>query len=140
MAATSRGKWEPGRSGGDLRCNRLDPSHDVRFLQQELADFHHGAVDEYCCVVRNLTEDDATMQERFTIPRGALELDNTLSPNVSAAKSSGGTRTLNDCVPATQRNVRWISSRSTSKPCWPPGSNTLTPNSCSKMRMRLSRR
>jgi hypothetical protein len=34
---------------------------------------------EYCCVVRNLTEDDATMQERFTIPRSALELDNTLS-------------------------------------------------------------
>jgi len=33
------------------------------------------------------------MQERFTIPRGALELNNTLSPKVSAAKSSGGTRT-----------------------------------------------
>ena len=48
---------------------------------------------EYCCQVRNLTEDDATMQERFTIPRGALELNNTLSPKVSAAKSSGGTRT-----------------------------------------------
>jgi catechol 2,3-dioxygenase-like lactoylglutathione lyase family enzyme len=34
---------------------------------------------EYCCVVRNLTEDDATMQERFTIPRSALELNNTIS-------------------------------------------------------------
>jgi catechol 2,3-dioxygenase-like lactoylglutathione lyase family enzyme len=47
---------------------------------------------EYCCVVRNLTEDDATMQERFTIPRGALELDNTLSARVPAARSTGGKR------------------------------------------------
>jgi catechol-2,3-dioxygenase len=29
---------------------------------------------EYCCVTRNLTKDDARMQERFTIPRAALEL------------------------------------------------------------------
>jgi catechol 2,3-dioxygenase-like lactoylglutathione lyase family enzyme len=45
---------------------------------------------EYCCMVRNLTEDDATMQERFTIPRGALELNNTLSAKVPAAQSGGG--------------------------------------------------
>jgi hypothetical protein len=32
---------------------------------------------EYCCMpLRNLTEDDATMQERFAIPRAALELGN----------------------------------------------------------------
>jgi catechol 2,3-dioxygenase-like lactoylglutathione lyase family enzyme len=31
---------------------------------------------EYCCFVRDLTEDDAAMQERFTVPRAALELDN----------------------------------------------------------------
>jgi catechol 2,3-dioxygenase-like lactoylglutathione lyase family enzyme len=31
---------------------------------------------EYCCLVRNLTKDDATMQERFTLPRAALELSN----------------------------------------------------------------
>jgi hypothetical protein len=43
-------------------------------------------------MMRNLTEDDARMQERFTIPRGALELDNTLSAKVPAAKSAGGTR------------------------------------------------
>jgi hypothetical protein len=42
--------------------------------------------------VRNLTEDDATMQERFMIPRGALELNNTLSDKVSAAQSSGARR------------------------------------------------
>ena len=40
---------------------------------------------EYCCMVRNLTEDDAMMQERFTIPRGALDLNNTLSAKVPAA-------------------------------------------------------
>jgi hypothetical protein len=43
-------------------------------------------------MVRDLTEDDATMQERFTIPRGALELNNTLSAKVPAAQSAGGTR------------------------------------------------
>ena len=42
---------------------------------------------EYCCTVRNLTEDDAKMQERFTIPRGALELNDTLSARVSASRS-----------------------------------------------------
>ena len=47
---------------------------------------------EYCCSVRNLTEDDATMRERFTIPRGALELNDTLSAKVPAARSAGGTR------------------------------------------------
>ena len=47
---------------------------------------------EYCCQVRNLTEDDATMQERFMIPRDALELNNTLSAQVPAAYSSGSTR------------------------------------------------
>jgi len=39
-----------------------------------------------------LTEDDASMQERFTIPRGALELDNTLSARVPAIRSTGGKR------------------------------------------------
>jgi hypothetical protein len=43
-------------------------------------------------MMRNLTEDDATMQERFTIPRGALELNNTLSARVPAAQSRGAMR------------------------------------------------
>jgi catechol 2,3-dioxygenase-like lactoylglutathione lyase family enzyme len=47
---------------------------------------------EYCCMVRSLTADDARMQERFSVPRGALELDNRLSAKVPAAKSAGGTR------------------------------------------------
>jgi catechol 2,3-dioxygenase-like lactoylglutathione lyase family enzyme len=47
---------------------------------------------EYCCIVRNLTEDDATMQERFTIPRSALELNNTISAKIPAAESARGAR------------------------------------------------
>jgi catechol 2,3-dioxygenase-like lactoylglutathione lyase family enzyme len=47
---------------------------------------------EYCCALRNLTEEDARMQERFTIPRGALELNNTLSAKVPTAKSASGMR------------------------------------------------
>jgi catechol 2,3-dioxygenase-like lactoylglutathione lyase family enzyme len=31
---------------------------------------------EYCCLVRSFTKDDATMQERFTVPFAALELAN----------------------------------------------------------------
>ena len=47
---------------------------------------------KYCRIVRNLTEDDATMQERFTIPRAALELNDTLSAKVPVAPSARGTR------------------------------------------------
>lgn len=47
---------------------------------------------EYCCVVRNPTENDATMQGRFTLPRNALELDNTLSAKMPVAQSAGGSR------------------------------------------------
>ena len=45
---------------------------------------------EYCCVMRNLTTDDATMQERCTVRRAALELNNTTSAEVSAAQSIRG--------------------------------------------------
>jgi catechol 2,3-dioxygenase-like lactoylglutathione lyase family enzyme len=47
---------------------------------------------EYCCTVRRLTEDDATMRQRFTLPRGALELNDALAAKVTAAQSAGGTR------------------------------------------------
>lgn len=43
-------------------------------------------------VLRNFTEDDATMQERFTVGRAALELNNTTSTEVSEAKSVHGKR------------------------------------------------
>ena len=45
---------------------------------------------EYCCFTRNLTRDDATMQERCTVPRAALELSNATSAEVSAAQSVRG--------------------------------------------------
>ena len=32
---------------------------------------------EYCCALRNLTKDDATMRERFTVGRAALDLNFT---------------------------------------------------------------
>src|SRR5262249_33472083 len=44
---------------------------------------------EYCCMVRNLTEDGAKMQDRFTIPRSALELNDTLSTKLPAAHPEG---------------------------------------------------
>ena len=43
---------------------------------------------EYWCMVRNLNEDDATMQERFTIPRGALDLNDTITAKVPAARAA----------------------------------------------------
>src|SRR5215471_8414414 len=43
---------------------------------------------EYCCAVGNPPDGDAMMQGRFTVPRAALELTDTLS----TARSAGGTR------------------------------------------------
>jgi len=47
---------------------------------------------EYCCVVRELTEDDARMQGRFTVRRAALELTNATSAEVSEGQSVRGKR------------------------------------------------
>jgi catechol 2,3-dioxygenase-like lactoylglutathione lyase family enzyme len=43
---------------------------------------------EYCCMTRDLNEDDARMQERGTIGRAALELDKRTSAEVSAVQSA----------------------------------------------------
>jgi len=48
---------------------------------------------EYCCFTRNLTRDDATMQERCTVSFAALELSNATSAEVSAAQSARGKHT-----------------------------------------------
>jgi catechol 2,3-dioxygenase-like lactoylglutathione lyase family enzyme len=45
---------------------------------------------EYCCLVRELTDDDALMQERGTIPRAALDFNNTTSAEVSRVQSARG--------------------------------------------------
>jgi catechol 2,3-dioxygenase-like lactoylglutathione lyase family enzyme len=47
---------------------------------------------EYCCVVRNFAENDATMQERFTVGRAALELSTTTNAEFKA-RSARGKRT-----------------------------------------------
>jgi catechol 2,3-dioxygenase-like lactoylglutathione lyase family enzyme len=47
---------------------------------------------EYCCVVRNPAEDDAAMHGHFTVPRDALELNNTLNAKMSAAQSTANNR------------------------------------------------
>jgi len=41
---------------------------------------------EYCCLARNFTEDDATMQDRFEISIQALGLDNANSGEITTAQ------------------------------------------------------
>ena len=45
---------------------------------------------EYCCLVRDLTEDDAVMQERGTIPRARLDFNSTTSAELSRVPSARG--------------------------------------------------
>ena len=45
---------------------------------------------EYCCLVRDLTKDDALMQERGTIPLAALDFNNETSTEVSRVQSTRG--------------------------------------------------
>jgi hypothetical protein len=54
-------------------------------VQVDLLQGSHGLSLEYCCTVRNLTEDDAIMQERYMIPSAALNLGNATSAKVSKA-------------------------------------------------------
>jgi catechol 2,3-dioxygenase-like lactoylglutathione lyase family enzyme len=42
---------------------------------------------EYCCLVRDLNEDDATMQERFITSRARLEFKNMTSAEISQGQS-----------------------------------------------------
>ena len=44
---------------------------------------------EYCCLARNFTQDDATMQERFEISIKALGLDMADSDEINAARALG---------------------------------------------------
>jgi hypothetical protein len=74
------------------RGGRLIGQRVARAAQSIYFKDPNGLLLEYCCMVRSLTEDDARRQERFSVPRGALELDNRLSAKVPAAKSAGGTR------------------------------------------------
>src|SRR5262245_20792015 len=46
---------------------------------------------EYCCVMRDPSEDSAAMQGRFTIPRAALELNNMLNARAPAGRTVSAT-------------------------------------------------
>src|SRR5215468_4136131 len=50
----------------------------------------NGVSLEYCCLVRDLTSDDAVMQERGTIPLAALDFTNDSSAEVSRVQSQRG--------------------------------------------------
>jgi catechol 2,3-dioxygenase-like lactoylglutathione lyase family enzyme len=45
---------------------------------------------EYCCLVRDLTEDDAVMQERGTIPLARLGFKNTAGADLTRVPSTRG--------------------------------------------------
>jgi catechol 2,3-dioxygenase-like lactoylglutathione lyase family enzyme len=45
---------------------------------------------EYCCMVRDLTKNDAIMREPFTVTRTALDLSNATSAELSEAQSATG--------------------------------------------------
>src|SRR5437868_3521492 len=47
---------------------------------------------EYCCQVRNLTEDDARMQERFTVRRAALDFSGSDLEKMFVTQSVHGKR------------------------------------------------
>jgi catechol 2,3-dioxygenase-like lactoylglutathione lyase family enzyme len=53
----------------------------------------NGLTLEYSCVTRDLTEDDATMRERFTVGRAVLELSTQSGAKISEARSARGART-----------------------------------------------
>ena len=46
---------------------------------------------EYCCVMRDPSEDSAAMQGQFTIPRAALELTNMLNARAPAERTARAT-------------------------------------------------
>jgi catechol 2,3-dioxygenase-like lactoylglutathione lyase family enzyme len=64
--------------------------------RDELRRDPNGLTLEYSCVTRDLTEDDATMRERFTIGRAVLELSDLSGAEITKARSDRG------------RRIRWI--------------------------------
>jgi catechol 2,3-dioxygenase-like lactoylglutathione lyase family enzyme len=51
---------------------------------------------EYCCQTRALTDDDATMRQRFTIHRAALELGNAIGAKTFETQSTRARRLAYD--------------------------------------------
>ena len=63
---------------------------DHGWAQSIYFDDPNGLKLEYCCVVRDLTEDDATMQERFTLDRAALDLSTASGAGFFKERSGRG--------------------------------------------------
>ena len=73
-------RWHPETS----RRSRAGCAHAYRRHRRT----DHARSLEYCCLMGDFTEDDATMQERFTVPGAALEMGNATSAKVFEAQSS----------------------------------------------------
>jgi catechol 2,3-dioxygenase-like lactoylglutathione lyase family enzyme len=69
----------------ELRGKRVETTDivDHGWAQSIFFKDPNGLSLEYCCVTRNLAEEDATGRNRFTIPRAALELGNATSAAIS---------------------------------------------------------
>ena len=71
----------------ELRAKRVEVTDIVDHHWSKSIYFRdpNGLSLEYCCLVRNLTEDDATMRELYSVPRAALELTNATPRQRAAA-------------------------------------------------------
>jgi catechol 2,3-dioxygenase-like lactoylglutathione lyase family enzyme len=78
----------------ELRAKGVEVSDvlDHNFAKSIYFKDPNGLSLEYSCMVRNLTENDATMQERFSVPRSALDLTSAAVAEVSEAKFGLGRR------------------------------------------------
>ncbi|MGA2411943.1 MAG: VOC family protein [Candidatus Binataceae bacterium] len=73
----------------ELRAKGVDVTDIVDHVWAKSIYFKdpNGVSLEYCCLVRNFTADDASMQERFTLPLAALGLDTRDASAITAAQS-----------------------------------------------------
>jgi catechol 2,3-dioxygenase-like lactoylglutathione lyase family enzyme len=74
----------------DLRAKGLDVTDIVDHGWAKSIYFKdpNGLSLEYCCLVRDLTEDDAVMQERGTIPRTALDFTDRTGAELTRVQSA----------------------------------------------------
>src|SRR5258707_10818298 len=75
-----------------LRAKGLDVTDivDHRWAKSIYFSDPNGLSLEYCCLVRDLTEDDAVMQERGTIPLARLGFKNTTRAELTRVPSTRG--------------------------------------------------
>src|SRR5205823_3257016 len=78
----------------ELRANGVEVTDivDHGWAQSIYFKDPNGLSLEYCCQVRNLTEDDARMQERFTVRRAALDFSGSDLEKMFVTQSVHGKR------------------------------------------------